>query len=185
MQSQPLIPHLISIHGNQKIHSLAAIAGGVLLLSALAQIAIPLPWTPVPITGQTFGVALIAFLWGRRRGTSAVALYLAIGFLGAPIFAQGRSGFLLSPTSGYLFGMLAASYLMGTLSDLGWTHSFWKTWFAALAGSCLIFLFGVVGLSYFLPLETLFSAGVLPFLPGDFIKTLLVCFFVRQSHRIR
>jgi biotin transport system substrate-specific component len=69
---------------NSSLRSLMAIIGGVVGLNLLAQVAIPLPWTPVPITGQTFGVALIALLWGRRDGLAVFAGYLAWGIWGFP-----------------------------------------------------------------------------------------------------
>ncbi|WP_413293329.1 biotin transporter BioY [Bdellovibrio sp. HCB185ZH] len=87
------------------------------------------------------------------------------------------------PTSGYLMGMLIASYLMGDLADRGWTKKFWSTWLAAFFGSCVILSCGVLVLSFYMPHETLFLTGVLPFLPGDFLKTLLACFIVRQVER--
>lgn len=152
-------------------------------LSLLAQIAIPLPWTPVPITGQTFGVALTALIWGRKRATATILSYLALGTLGLPIFAMGKSGFSVGPTTGYLAGMVLATYWMGALSDLGWAKTLGRAYVTSFSGSLIIFFCGVVGLSLFIPSKELWSAGVLPFLPGDFLKSLLASFIAVQAQR--
>src|SRR4051812_12271756 len=104
--SEALIPIRLSQSQNKVLSELAALFGGVLLLSLLAQVAIPLPWTPVPITGQTFGVALVALSWGRKRALSAFLAYLAVGAFGLPVFAAGKSGLMMGPTFGYLVGMM-------------------------------------------------------------------------------
>jgi biotin transport system substrate-specific component len=167
------VPSLVIKFGNKVSHNIIATLMGAVTIAAVAQIKIPLPFTPVPITGQTFGVALISLLWGKTRGFSAVVIYL--------LFAVTSMSF--GPTSGYLIGMLVASYLMGDLADRGWTKKFWSTWLAAFSGSCVILSCGVLVLSLYMPKDSLLMAGVLPFLPGDLIKTLLACFIVRQVER--
>jgi len=82
-------------------------------------------------------------------------------------------GLAIGPTSGYLIGMVFASYLMGFLSDLGWTKTPFKSWAATVLGSLVTFSFGLLVLSYFVPAKALLAAGLIPFLPGDAIKTLL------------
>lgn len=148
---------------------------GLAVLALCAHIAIPLSFTPVPITGQTFGVALIALLWGRNRGVSIVATYLALGFVGAPVLATAGK---LGATSGYLGGMLLASIVMGSLADAGWTKSWKRTWLAAFFGSLITFTCGLLVLSAFVPDGTLFAAGFWPFIPGDIVKTLTVATLV-------
>lgn len=182
-QEHALIPQLIINRGNKVLDNSLSVVFGVVLLSLLAQIAIPLPWTPVPITGQTFGVALTALLWGRKRGLAVVLLYLVVGALGLPVFAMGTTGLVVGPTFGYLMGMVVASYWMGFLSDSGWTKSLFRTWLAAVSGSAITFSFGVLVLSIFVPAKALLVSGVLPFLPGDAIKILLVTFIVFQTQR--
>lgn len=158
---------------------------GVAFLSLLAQIALPLPWTPVPVTGQTFGAALVALLWGRKRGCLVFISYLLIGSLGAPVFALGKAGLLLGPTSGYLLGMLVATYVMGTLADLGWTRTFLQSYLAAVIGSVITFAFGLLVLSFYLPSSALLGAGLLPFLAGDVVKTLAASAIAARSHKSR
>jgi biotin transport system substrate-specific component len=168
MVSQALVPSYLSAKNLGRMGAVAATAAGIVLLAALAQIKIPLPFTPVPITGQTFGVALIALLWGRRMGTAIVAAYLAVGFMGIPVFASAAMG----PTVGYLIGMVISAWIVGGLTDRGWVaRGFFRAWAAALIGSVAIFGCGVAVLSAFIPADQLLMAGVFPFLPGDLIKT--------------
>lgn len=171
--SKALVPTLLIKFPDQlKAHVISFLLG-LAMLSALAQLKFTLPWTPVPITGQTFGVALLALLWGSRLSLSVFVGYLGIGFLGAPVFAGGASGLLLGPTMGYLAGMLVASWVVGKLSDRGWTENFWRALAACYIGSLIIFSCGVIGLSFFIPAEKILVAGVLPFLPGDLLKNTL------------
>lgn len=178
---QALIPQLINLKQDPLTWNLAAVLTGVLLIAGLAQISIPLPWTPVPVTGQTFGVALVSLLWGRTRAVSTVTSYLILGFAGLPIFAMGKSGFVLGPTSGYLFGMCAASLAMGTFADYGFARRFRTAWLSALVGSAIVFSCGLIGLSFFVPNSQLMNLGLLPFLPGDLIKTSLAAWLVSRS----
>ena len=173
--SQALIPQLISRHQNQTLGNILSVFAGLALMTALAQISIPLPWTPVPITGQTFGVTFLSLIWGRNRGLAVMLSYLALGIAGALLFALGQAGFSWGPTSGYLIGMVIASAWLGTLADLGWTKTFWRSYVAAASGSLIVFSCGLYGLSFFLPQQTLLSAGLYPYIPGDFIKTLAAC----------
>ncbi len=183
-QECAVIPNYLAIEGNTLTNNVLCILTGVTLLSLLAQITIPLPWTPVPITGQTFGVALTALLWGRSRGTVVVIGYLTLGVLGFPVFALGKSGISIGPTFGYLVGMLVAAYVMGSLSDRGWTRKFWQSYLTAFIGSCITFSFGLVGLSFFVPHENLLVAGLFPFLPGDLIKTFLASSFAFTAQNL-
>ncbi len=180
--SQALIPNLLE--KSTWLAELAILATGVGLIALLAQIVIPLSWTPVPITGQTFGVTLVALAWGRKRAASVMAVYILIGAMGLPVFAS-TGGFLLGPTFGYLVGMLAASFVVGWLADLGFTRGFWRALGAAYAGSFIIFLCGAWGLSFYLPVQDLWFAGIAPFLPGDLIKNVgaaLLSWRLRTSH---
>lgn len=170
MKSQALIPVLVSRTESKTFANLVAVLSGVALISLLAQIVIPLPWTPVPITGQTMGIAMVGLGWGWRRAFSVVALYLILGSIGLPIFAMGKSGLMFGPTFGYLFGMLLAATVEGYFSDRGWTKNFWQALATTYLGSTIIFCCGLVVLSRFVPANDLLAAGLYPFLIGDFIK---------------
>lgn len=180
---QALVPQIIIHTKNQSVSNLVSIFIGVVSMSLLAQLTIPLSWTPVPITGQTFGVALISLLWGRKRAIAVMSAYLSAGAMGLPVFANAKSGLSFGPTSGYLIGMFAASFFMGSLADLGFTKTFLKSWLAAFLGSVITFFFGILVLSFFVPHNQLFAAGVYPFLPGDCIKTLAASFLANKTFK--
>jgi biotin transport system substrate-specific component len=164
---------------------------GVLLISALAQIAIPLSFTPVPVTGQTFAVALVSLLWGRTRAFSVVAGYLLLSVCGLPVLAGGAAFTFgvsaILPSSGYLIGMLVASVVVGGLADRGFAASWPKAFLAATLGSLCIFTCGVIVLSLFVSqFETsLIVAGVLPFLPGDILKNSLASWLASRAYSFK
>lgn len=160
-----------------------------ILLALCAHIAIPLPWTPVPITGQTFGVLLVAALLGSRRGILTVVLYLLEGMAGLPVFApMGAPGpaRFFGPSAGFLFAYPSAVFVAGWLVERSA-----GIWFLPLAGlrlagalvsgEAIIFLGGWLWLAYGIGLGTgaAFLAGVLPFLPGEVIKMALIVAAVR------
>ncbi len=150
-----LIPQLLREKGSSKIHEALIIGAGAVLIALLAQVKIMLPFTPVPITGQTFGVGLVALLLGQKRGVASVAIYLLMGTVGLPVFAGGRAGMIWGATTGYLLGMLGAAYIEGLLADLGWTKRFSTAWLSGMLGSFVIFASGITVLSFFIPTESL------------------------------
>lgn len=160
--------------------SLTAVFAGAGLIALLAQVAIPLPFSPVPVTGQTFGVYFVSLLWGRKLGVSAVASYLLLGFLDAPFFAFGRGGFFFGPTTGYLAGMLMASILVGWLADRGASKRWGTAYLSCVAGSALIFICGLTVLSQFVPQGELWMMGFLPFIPDDILKSGVAAYLVSR-----
>lgn len=181
--SNALIPHLLENEKSQ-LQKVFCLVGGSLLVTLLAQFAIPLPFSPVPITGQTFGVALLSLNWGRRLAGGAFLLYLLEGSLGLPVFSLGKSG-LYSPTMGYLFGMLAATQVIGYFADQGAGSSLWKSFGSCVLGSLVIFAMGLLGLSFFVPGNKLLISGLYPFLLGDFLKNLCASSLTYGLRRIR
>jgi biotin transport system substrate-specific component len=141
---------------------------GSLVIAASAQLKFVLPGTPVPVTGQTFGVLYAAALLGSKRGAAAAALYLVEGFSGLPFFATGVA---LGPTLGYLLGFLPAAYLTGLLAERGWDRSPWKAFAMNLLGSLPIFAFGLLVLARFVEPSRLLAAGLWPFVAGDIVKS--------------
>ncbi len=185
MNSQALLPIYLSTESTRISHQVLTVLGGAILMGLLAQVSIPLPWTPIPITGQTFGVMLVSFLWGGRLSLFTLATYLGAGAFGVPWFANAQSGLIIGPSSGYLLGMLVAGCLMGLLSDYGWGRTWIKALVAGFIGELVIFLFGLVILSFFIPSRHLLEAGLYPFLPGAFIKLFLATSISVSMHRHR
>lgn len=148
------------------------VIGGSFLIALSAQIAIPLPFSPVPITGQTFAVLATGMLLGRWRGTAAVLAYLMEGSSGLPVFAAGTAGVakILGPTGGYLVSFLPAAYLVGYLAEKGWDRKASTTFLAMIFGNIVIFGFGALWLEKFVGFDGAFRLGVLPFLAGDVVK---------------
>ncbi|HEX8144046.1 MAG TPA: biotin transporter BioY [Pyrinomonadaceae bacterium] len=150
------------------------VIGFSLLMALSAQLVIPLPWTPVPITGQTFVVLLTGALLGSRLGALAMIAYLIEGASGLPFFRSGAGGLsylALSPTTGYLLSYPLAAFVVGLLAERGWDRRYLSAAAAMAAGSALILFGGWAWLSlWFRTAADAWRAGVLPFLAGDAIK---------------
>ncbi len=154
------------------------IASGVAFLALLAQISIPVPGSPVPVTGQTLGVLLIGTTYGARLGFTTFLAYLAVGVLGVPVFAPSATSAnyglarLVGATGGYLVGMLIATLLLGYLADRKADQKFRTSFPALLAGTLTIFIFGLVWLKFSLDLSwaKTFSVGLYPFILGEALK---------------
>lgn len=156
---------------------------GSLFLGLLAQVSIILPFTPVPITGQSLGVALIGASLGRKLGFLTVVTYLVEGLAGLPVFSAGGFGLakILGPTGGYLVAFPFAAALIGFLVEkYGADRKFFSTLFSMLAGDVITFSLGALWLGVWLSLGSKFPGvwgvlmmGVIPFLPGSLIKASL------------
>lgn len=143
-----------------------------LVLVASAYLTIPLPFTPVPITGQTFAVMLIGMVLGRSRAGAVVLAYLVEGACGLPVFAGGAMGLpaLIGPTGGYLFGFLIAAWVTGFLAEHGWDRSYLLSSLAMLIGHAVVFAAGIAWLYRYVPASQLIALGVAPFVVGTIIK---------------
>jgi biotin transport system substrate-specific component len=152
------------------------IVAGALLIALSARFAIVLPFSPVPVTGQTFAVLITGALLGARRGCLSVLLYITQGVLGLPVFSMGRAGFvtLLGPTGGYLVGFIAAAYIVGLLAEKGWDRKVVTTVLAMVIGSIVIYAFGVLWLYGFAgSVKVALALGLYPFILGDIFKIVL------------
>lgn len=152
----------------------ALTAGGVLFLAAMAQIAIPVPGSPVPVTGQTLGVLLIGTTYGSGLGLATFAMYLLAGIAGAPVFAGASFGVekITGATGGYLIGMMVATYLLGFLANRRLDQRFITSLPSMLFGTLIIFSFGLLWLHHFTGKDWAWTiaAGLTPFLVGEAIK---------------
>ena len=161
-----------ALPGVTAFRDLALVAGASVLTALAAQVAVPLPGSPVPLTGQTFAVLLTGAALGARRAFLAQALYLAEGAAGLPVFAGGLGGawLLAGPTGGFLFAFPLAAALVGALAERGWDRRFATTLAAMLLGTGVILLSGAAALARLLPPGQALGAGLWPFLPGDLLK---------------
>jgi biotin transport system substrate-specific component len=150
---------------------------GAALLAGSAQVAIRLPFTPVPITGQTFAVLLVGASLGTLRGGASALLYVLLGVVGAPVYAHGAQGWAVvtGASGGYLVSYPFASALTGWLAERRWDRRFSSAVGAMLTGNVLIYLFGLPWLAIVLGtgLEKTLELGLYPFVPGDTFKLYL------------
>jgi biotin transport system substrate-specific component len=157
------------------VYDVLLVLAGSALIALSAQVAVPLPFSPVPVTGQTFAVLLVGAALGRTRGSAAVLAYLAEGAAGLPVFAGGLAGpaVLLGPTGGYLFGFLPAAWICGALAERGWDRHLLGTLAAMTAGDLAIFAVGVPWLARYVGAENAVAFGFAPFLVGNLAKIVL------------
>lgn len=148
---------------------------GSILVAASARLAIHLPFTPVPVTGQTLAVLLVGAALGSRRGALAMAAYLAQGAAGLPVFAGGACclPWLLGPTAGYLWSYPLVAFVVGALAERGWDRRPAAAVAAMLIGNALIYVVALPWLVPFVGAGNVLETGLLPFIPGDLLKVVL------------
>jgi biotin transport system substrate-specific component len=167
----------------------ALMAGFSLLTAVSARFAMPLPFTPVPLTGQTFAVLLTGALLGGWRGWGAMLIYLVEGLAGLPVFAGNAPvhpglGPLLGPTGGYLFAFPLAALIVGLLAERGWDRTPARALAAMAIGSLVIYALGAGWLSLFYGPLAAIEKGILPFLPGDALKAALAASLLPLGWRL-
>lgn len=157
-----------------RVVSVLLMVSAAALTALAAQWRIDLPFTPVPITGQTFAVLLTGAALGSRLGAGGQLIYIAAGALGAPVFAGGQGGWevVTGATAGYLVGFVVAAALVGYMAERRQDRTFPTMFTAFVVGSAVIYGFGVVGLMLVadMTLVDAVVAGVIPFVVGDIIK---------------
>ncbi|HYY94132.1 MAG TPA: biotin transporter BioY [Pyrinomonadaceae bacterium] len=159
------------------VRSVVLVVAFSLLVALAAQVAVPLPWTPVPLTLQTFAVLLTGALLGSRLGALALVFYLFEGAAGLPFFTRGAGGYLYlvsSPTAGYLFAFPFAAFVTGYLAERGWDRRFLTAALAMALGSLVILAGGWAWLAVLThSASAAFASGVAPFVVGDILKVAL------------
>ena len=157
--------------GRTVLAQIALIAGGAALVGLSAQIAIPLPFTPVPLTLQTLAVLLVGASLGSLRGVASMLLYVAAGLIGVPWFAQGSSGYSTA-SFGYVLGFILAAFIVGRLAEHGASRTAGRTVGLMLIGNIAIYAVGVTWLKFAISVSwpEAIALGVIPFVIGDIIK---------------
>ena len=168
-------PVALSVLPARAFWQVLLLCAGVALLALAARLEIPLPFSPVPVTAQTFAVLMIGAALGARLGAATVAAYVVVGVAGMPVFAGGATGAsrLAGPTGGYLVGFIVAAAVVGWLAERGWTRTVPRTLASMAIGEAAIYAVGLVWLARFsLPVGVL-EAGLFPFVVGDLYKVAL------------
>lgn len=165
------VPFTIS----QLFKNAALYFGGILFLIGCAQIIVPLPHTVVPMTGQTFGVFLIALNFTPMLSFLTVGSYLIMGMAGLPVFAgaSALSLAVISPTLGYLYGMLISSFVVSYLKQLFSVKGLFGLALLACTQHLLVMGLGLYVLSFFVAKDFLLQSGYYPFIAGDLLKSAL------------
>ena len=150
------------------------VVSGVLGLATLAQIAIPVPGSPVPVTGQTLGVLILGTAYGSTLGVTTFAIYILAGVAGAPVFANSGNGLdrIVGATGGYLIGMLVATFVLGQLARFRLDQNFLTALPSMLIGTITTFAFGLVWLHQYTgqSWDWTIKAGLTPFIVGEVLK---------------
>jgi biotin transport system substrate-specific component len=167
-----LVPVTLAERATPRVRHLALIALGAVLVALSAQVVIPT--TPVPFTGQTFGVLVVGAALGLRRGGAALLLYLALGMVGVPVFAEGRQGtdIILGVTGGYLVGFVLAAAVVGRFAEFGWDRHLGSAVVTMVVGTAIIYVVGVPWLKTVTGMTWAESiaVGLTPFLVWDAAK---------------
>ena len=184
MRENILINQILDEKESSIAKEILLVISGVIFLGLVSQVVMPLPFTPVPITGQTFGILLLGLVYGKKLGLKTIGAYLAAGSLGMPVFLGGTSGLLfLRPTGGYLIGFFFAVMLCGYLTEKGWAKSYGKTLLIMILAEIVLYTFGLVHLSLFVKGNVLLM-GLYPFLAGEVIKIALITLILPSAWKI-
>ena len=168
------------------LYDVILIIGASIFIALSAQIAFNVPFSPVPITGQTFAVILTGALLGSRLGSLAVLAYLLEGVSGLPVFAQAQFGIihLFGPTGGYLIGFVPAAFLTGYLVEYGWGKSVFSALVIMIIGTSVIFICGLSVLKLFFGNNNVLEIGLYPYITGAVIKIALAAVIYRLGWRV-
>ncbi|MEE1928371.1 biotin transporter BioY [Streptomyces sp. TRM 70351] len=157
-----------------RVRDAALVLGGAALTGIAAQLAVPVPGSPVPVTGQTFAALLVGASLGAHRALLSIGLYAVAGVAGVPWFAQGEHGAGM-PSFGYVLGMLLAAVVVGALARRGGDRGALRTVGTMAVGTGLIYAVGVpyLALATGMTFGEAVVAGLVPFLVGDALKAAL------------
>jgi biotin transport system substrate-specific component len=170
------------------VTDVALVLAGTGFVALAAQVSFDIPGTPVPITGQTFAVVLVGASLGAPLGLASLGLYLFVGALGAPIYAEGQHGWdvLTGPTGGYIVGFVLAAIVTGWLAQQRWDRRFSSAVAAMLTGNVLVYAVGLpwLAIDQDLGFTDTMTAGLAPFIPGDLLKLYLAAALLPAAWRL-
>jgi biotin transport system substrate-specific component len=170
-----LVPIPVGERLNARVRHILLIAAGAAFIYLTARFSIPRD--PIPWTGQTFGILVVGGALGARRGFTAVTLYVLLGLIGLPFFAEGKGGsaVILGQSGGYIIGFVVAGTIVGRLAELGWDRRFSGAVAMMLVGTVVIYAIGLPWLSYVrhLSVADTISGGLAPFIVWDTVKLLV------------
>lgn len=160
---------------------------GSVFIALMAQVAIYLPFTPIPVSMQTLAVFLLIVIQGQKKATFSVLMYLAQASMGLPVLAGGVSNpaWLMTPSAGYLVGFVTCTLVGGYLIEKSKNASFLWTLFSIGCGQLTIYLMGTAYLASFVGIEKAFALGVAPFIYGAFLKAFAAACSVKPVRYIQ
>lgn len=165
-----------------RVREVALVAAGVAVMALLAQVVVPVPGSPVPITGQTLGLVLVATTLGPARSVTVMGLYVAAALVGLPFYSQASGGYevVVGATGGYVLGFLPAAYLIGRAARLGADRHVLKALPLFVAGQLVVFAVGVPWLALTTGMDAgaAVAAGFTPFLLGGAVKAVVAAVVV-------
>lgn len=156
------------------------------VICVLAPFSIPIPFSPVPISLTNLAICITIYALGMWKGTVCYLLYLLIGLVGLPVFSGFSSGpaKLVGPTGGYLIGFIFLTLISGFFIDR-FMNKMWLCFIGMILGVATCYLFGTVWLAYMahMSFNAALWAGVIPFIPGDLVKTIIAMILGPQLHK--
>jgi biotin transport system substrate-specific component len=176
-----------------QVHDIVLVASATLFIAVMAQVSIPLPFTPVPLTGQTLAVLLSAAALGAWRAVASTSLYLALALVGLPVLAPKADGSHVTGTAvfsmaslGYVLGFIVAGAIVGNLAERGFSKTPARTALAMVLGNLVIYSIGLPVLQSVTGADfaTAMSWGVTPFLAGDLLKVVIAAGLLPAAWRI-
>jgi biotin transport system substrate-specific component len=171
-----------------RARDLALVVAAAVLTAASAQIAVYLPGDPVPITGQTFAVLLSGAALGANRGAAAMLLYVGLGLIGLPVYADGEGGVAVAfgATGGYLAAFPLAAWVVGRLAERRMDRTPWKALPVLALGSAIVFAVGVpwLAVSADLTAARAIELGLVPFIPGGILKAVAAAALLPAAWRV-
>lgn len=182
------IPRVLNervIRGSAATNVMLVVAASAIIAIA-AQIAINVPFSPVPLTMQPVAVLLVGVVLGSRRGAAAALLYIFEGASGAPVFAQAHGGvmWLAGPTAGYLWSYPFAAFVAGWFSERNWSSTIVRSVAGMLIALAVIYAGGFAWLSVLTGAQSAFALGVAPFIAADIVKIAITAALLPQLQRL-